>query len=60
MQVHPPPEKMFRSETSNTAIEEGKFRPDMSARKNSPVLLRYDKIKTKKVGKKKESLKGKG
>ena len=40
--------------------EEGKFRPDMSAKKNVRVPLRYDKIKTKKVGKKEEKSKRKG
>ena len=40
--------------------EERKFRPDMSAKKNVRVPLRYDKIKTKKVGKKEEKSKRKG
>ena len=40
--------------------EERKFRQDMSARKNVRVPLRYDKIKTKKVGKKEEKSKWKG
>ena len=41
--------------------EERKFRPNMSAKKNVYVPLRYDKIKTKMVGeKKKKSVKGKG
>ena len=39
--------------------EERKFRPDMSAKKNVHVPLRYDKIKTKKVGKKEEKSKRK-
>ena len=37
-----------------------KFRPDMSAEKIVHVLLRYNKIKTKKVGKKEEMSKRKG
>ena len=40
--------------------EERKFRPDMSAKKNVHVPLRYDKIKTKKVEKKEENSKRKG
>ena len=49
--------KKFRSERSKT--EEEKFRPVMSA-KRMHVLLRYDKIKTKKVGRKVEKSKSKG
>ena len=44
-------EKKFRSEMSK---EERKFRPDMSSEKNVHVPLRYNKIKTKKVGKKED------
>ena len=40
--------------------EKRKFRPDMSAKKNVHVPLRYHKIKTKKLGKKKKIVKGKG
>ena len=39
--------------------EEKKFRPDMSAKKNVHVPLRYDKIKTKKIGIKEEKSKRK-
>ena len=45
----------------NVPKEERKFRPNMSAKKNVHVPLRYDKIKTKKVGeKKKKRVKGRG
>ena len=45
----------------NVPKEERKFRPNMSAKKDVYVPLRYDKIKTKKVGeKKKKRVKGKG
>ena len=44
-------EKMFRSVMSKRGE---KFRPDISANKNVHVPLRYDKIKTNKVGKKEE------
>ena len=40
--------------------EERNFRPDMSAKKNVHVPLRYHKIKTKKLGKKEENIKRKG
>ena len=40
--------------------EERKFRPDMSAKKNVHILLRYHKTKTKKLGKKEENSKRKG
>ena len=37
-----------------------KFRPDMSAKTNVHVPLRYDRIKMKKVGEKEEKSKRKG
>ena len=37
-----------------------KLRPDMSAKKNVHVPLRYHKIKTKKLGKKEENSKERG
>ena len=49
--------KKFRSEMSK---REEKFRPDVSVKKNVQVPLRYHKIKTKKLGKKKKIVKGKG
>ena len=49
--VHPPP-TWEKSSAQKCPKEERKFRPDMSAKKNVNVPLRYDKIKTKKVGKK--------
>ena len=53
----PPPGKKFRSEMSK---REEKFHPDTSAKKDVQVPLRYHKIKTKKLGKKKKIVKGKG
>ena len=41
--------KKFHSKMSK---REEKLRPDMSAKENVHVPLRYDKIKTKKLGKK--------
>ena len=55
--VHPPWEK---SSAQKCPKEERKLRPDMSAKKNVHVPLRFDKIKTKKVGKKEENSKKKG
>ena len=49
--AHPPWEK---SSAQKCPKEEKKFRPEMSAKKNVHVPLRYDKIKTKKVGIKEE------
>ena len=40
--------------------EERKFRPDMSEKTNMHVPLKYDKIRTKKIGKKEERSKRKG
>ena len=57
MHVHPhPTQKKFRSEMFK---RRKKFLPDMLA-KRIHVLLRYDKIKTKKVKKKEEKSKRKG
>ena len=53
----PPPEK---NSTQKCPKEERTFRPDMSVNKNVHVPLRYDRIKTKKVGKKEDSSKRKG
>ena len=47
----PPPGK--KSSAQKCPKEERKFRLYMSAKKNVHVRLRYDKIKTKKLGKKK-------
>ena len=49
-----------KSSAQKCPKEERKFRPDMSAKKNVHVPLRYDKIKTKKVGGKEENSKRKG
>ena len=59
MHVHPPPPPGNKVPLRNVQ-EERKFHQDMSARKNVRVPLRYDKIKTKKVGKKEEKSKRKG
>ena len=56
--VHPP--SWDRSSAQKCLKEERKFRPDMSVKTNVHVPLRYDKIKTKKVGKKEEKSKRKG
>ena len=56
--VHPPPH-LGKSSAQKCPKEKRKFRPDMSAKKNVHVLLRYHKIKTKKPGKKKKIVKGK-
>ena len=55
--VHVHPSTWKKSSTQKCSKEERKFRPDMSAKKNVHVPLRYDKIKTKKVGKKEDILK---
>ena len=60
MHVHPPPPTWEKSSAKKCPKEERKFRPGMSAKKNVHVLLRYNKIKTKKVGKKEENSKRKG
>ena len=54
-----PPPTWEKSSTQKCPKEERKFCPDMSAKNNVHVLLRYDKIKTKKVGKKEEKSKRK-
>ena len=59
MHVHPPPPAWENSSAHTCPKHDGKFRPDMSAKRNVQVPLRYDKIKTKKVGKKKKRVKGK-
>ena len=41
----PPPPHLEKSSAKKFPIEERKFRPDMSAKKNVHVPLRYDKIK---------------
>ena len=55
-----PPPTWEKSSAHKCPKEVGKFRPNMSAKKNVRVPLRYDKIKTKKVGKKEEKSKRKG
>ena len=52
--VNPPSPTWKKSSAQKCPKEERKFRPDMSAKKNVHVPLRYDKTKTKKVGKKEE------
>ena len=47
-----PPPHLEKSSAQKCPKEERKFRPDKSAKKNVHVPLRYDKVKTKKVGKK--------
>ena len=54
-----PPPTWEKSSTQKCPKEERKFRPDMLAKNNVHVPLRYDKIKTKKVGKKEEKSKRK-
>ena len=49
-----------KSSAQKCSKEERKFRPDMWAKKNVHVPLRYDKIKTKKVGRKEDVSKRKG
>ena len=56
----PPPPTWKKSSTQKCPKEERKFRSDKSAKKNVHVPLRYDKIKTKKVGKKEDISKRKG
>ena len=61
MHVHPPSPTWENRSAQKCPNEERKFRPDMSAKlKNVYVPLRYDKIKTKMVGKKEENSKRKG
>ena len=56
----PSPPTWEKSSAQKCPKEERKFRPDMLAKKNVHVPLRYHKIKTKKLGKKKKIVKGKG
>ena len=56
----PPPPTWEKRSAQKCPREERKFRPDMLAKKNMHVPLRYDKIKTKEVGKKEENGKRKG
>ena len=56
----PPPPTWEKSSAQKCPKEKRKFRPDMSAKKNVHVPLRYHKVKTKKLGKKKKIVKGKG
>ena len=62
MHVQPPPPNPSwkKSSAQKCPKEERKFRPDMWSKNNVHVPLRYDKIKTKKVGKKEDISKGKG
>ena len=57
--MHPPPH-LEKSSAQKRPKEERKFCPDMSSKKNVHVLLRYDKIKMKKVGEKEDISKRKG
>ena len=56
----PPPHLPGKSSAQKCQKEARKFRPDMSAKNNVHVPLRYDKIKTKKAGKKEDISKRKG
>ena len=56
----PPSPTWKKSSAQKCPKDESKFRPDMSAKKNVHVPLRYNKIKTKKVGKKENISKRKG
>ena len=47
-----PPPTLEKSSAQKCSKEERKFHPDMSAKENVHVPLRYDKINTKTVGKK--------
>ena len=58
MHVHPL--TWEKSSAQKCPKEERRFRPDVSAKKYVHVPLRYDKIRTKKVGKKEEKSKRKG
>ena len=64
MHVHPspppPPPPGKKSSAQKCPKEERNFRPDMSAKRDVHVPLRYHKIKTKKLGKKEENSKRKG
>ena len=54
------PPHLGKSSAQKCPKEERKFRPDMSAKKNVRIPLRYRKIKTKKLRKKEENSKRKG
>ena len=56
----PPPPTWKESSAQKCQKEERNFRPDMSAKRNVHVPLRYHKIKTEKLGKKEENSKKKG
>ena len=56
--VHPP--TWEKGSAQKCPKEKRKFRQDISAKKNVHVPLRYHKIKTKKLGKKKKIVKGNG
>ena len=58
--AHPPPPTWEKSSAQKCPKKARKFRIDMSAKKNVHVLLRYHKIKMKKLGKKEENGKRKG
>ena len=47
MHVHPPPPNQEKSSAQKCPKEEIKFRPEISAKQNVHVPLRYDKINTK-------------
>ena len=49
-----------KSSAQKCPKEERNFRPDMLAKRNVRVPLRYHKIKTKRLGKKEENSKKKG
>ena len=54
------PSTWEKSSAQRCPKEERKSCPNLSAKKNVHVPLRYDKIKTKKIGKKEEKSKRKG
>ena len=56
----PPPPTWEESSAQKCPKEERNFYPDMSAKRNVHVPLRYHKIKTEKLGKKEENSKKKG
>ena len=62
MGVHwpPPPPPQPAKNVPLRNVQKRKFRPDMPAKKNVHVALRYDKIKMKKVGKKEDISKRRG
>ena len=58
MHMHPP--TWEKRSAQKCPKEKRMFHPDMLAKKNVRVPLRYDKIKMKRVGKKEENSKMKG